>query len=456
MYSRIFPLLLVLVPSLSVCAPPPRHRESANLVPITVKRSPEGNFFDVGVALGSSVFELEVDTGSSDLWVARTGFQCFDRLNNTQLAPQEACDYEAVPKYNPLASSTFSTLKNQTFGVSYGAGIALGIVGTEQVKLGDLIVHNQVIGVADRITVPGDGISSGILGLGYPLLTSAHPGKSITNDTLSLLTNKVLYDPLLFRMHIQGLIPAWFSLTLDRLPRGQSMGSGGLLGLGVLPGVKTSGPFVATPVEITDGLPVELTGGKISEWTLTVEDVVWGAGNSSRSAQTDIAPFQAVVDSGNFFNQLPQEIADQVNAAFKPPATYNASTGSYTVNCGAIPPSFGVTIAGKTFSQSSDDMVFQLPNGNCVSTIKRSAAAEGIALNFLGAAWLQSVVAVFDFGKNEMRFAPRVPDGAASNRYTNVTDTTPMMSSAGRSESSQLVAGGALASLVLAICGLVL
>ncbi|KAI0407928.1 acid protease [Xylaria palmicola] len=449
MYSKTAFLFLTVIPSLSVCTPSPHRRGSANLVPITVKTSSEGNFFDAKVTLGDSVFELLVDTGSSDIWVARAGLQCYDRADDTQLAPQEACNYEDVAKYDPSASATFSKLKNQTFGANYGAGIALGVVGTEDAKLGDITVRGQTIGVVDRITIPSDGLYSGILGLGYPLLTSAHPGDSVANDTISLLTNKIPYDPLLFHMNSQGLVPAWFSLALARLPRGQPMGSGGFLGLGVLPGVDTNGPFVTVPVELTEGIPVELTGGKISEWTLSVEGVVWSPGNSSIAAKTNTITFQAVVDCGNFFNQLPQEIADQANAAFTPPAAYDAAKDSYVVDCDAVPPSFGLKIGGTTFSQRPDDMIFQLPDGTCVSTIKRAAGAEGISLNFIGAAWLQSVVAVFDFGKNEMRFAPRADDGAMSNASTsgtgNGTGNPPVVSSAGQLKSLwQLGSGGVM------------
>lgn len=261
-------------------------------------------------------------------------------------------------------------------------------------------------------------------------------------------------------MHKQGLIPAWYSLALARLPRGQSAGSGGFLGLGALPGIETRGPFVTTPVELTDALPVELTGGNISEWTLSVEGVVWSPGNSSITPKTNSTAFKAVVDSGNFFNQLPQEIADQVNAAFTPPATYDVTTDSYIVGCDAISPPFGLIIAGTTFSQSPDDMIFQFPNGTCVSTIKRSATGEGLALNFLGAAWLQNVIAVFDFGRNEMRFAQRADGGAVFNGSTtstrNGTSTPFMISSAGQFKSSRRFGSSVLLLLAWGIGVLVL
>jgi hypothetical protein len=440
-----------LVPTISSTVLPLSRRALSNSSPIIAANAVAGNFFDTEVTLGKSKFKLLVDTGSSDTWVVRTGYRCFDPLDNTQFAPTETCDYGAVATYDPSTSSSFSQLKNETFGATYGAGIALGIVGAEDVMLGGITVRGQTIGIADRVTIPGDGINSGILGLGYPFLTSAHPGTSVANDTISLLTNKALYDPLLFRMHKQGSIPAWFSLAISRLPHGQTTGIGGFLGLGALPDVKTSGPFVVAPVEVTEALPLELTGGRkmITEWTLSVEEVTWGSGNRSQTAipiSTNATCFQAVVDSGNYFNQLPQEVADHVNAAYNPPATYDAIADSYVVDCDAVPPSFGIAIAGTTFYQQAADMVFQHPDGACVSTIKRQAAQGSIALNFLGDVFLQNVVAVFDFGKNEMRFAPRADGGGfVTKESTNKTqDSPPMISSADQSHSSGALAAGAL------------
>ncbi|KAJ3579602.1 hypothetical protein NPX13_g965 [Xylaria arbuscula] len=437
---------LGLLPSLLLCAAHPGRRDTTNLVPLTATNAPDGNFFDVELTIGGNAFKFLADTGSSDLWVAHTGFQCFDSSNNTKLASPDVCRYENVAKYDPATSATFSKVKNETFGVHYGNGIAIGAVGTEQVKLANFTVPRQTFGVADRISTPSDGGSSGILGLGYPILTSAHPGPTVANDTISLLSNKVIYDPLLIHLYKLGYIPAWFSLALERLPRGQSTGNGGTLGLGVLPDVKTNGPFVTAPVEVTEAIPEELAGGKIiTEWTLTVDNVIWSTRNSSRTVSAtklNSTSFQAVVDSGNFFNQLPDKIADEVNAQFAPPAKYNRGLDGYIVNCDAVPPSFAVVIAGTKLVQHPDDMIFQLPTGTCITNIKRSGDSDGLALNFLGGAWLQSVVAVFDFGKNEMRFARRADSNATFNT------PSPPTSLAGQLEALGFRATGALALLM--------
>ncbi|KAI1298845.1 acid protease [Xylaria venustula] len=454
MHSKTL-LFLGFVSSLSLCAPSPHRRDSTNLITLKSRSSAEGVCFDAQVNIGSTVFELNADTGSSDLWVARTGFQCYNRTDITRLAPQEACMYDEIKKYDPTTSSTFVQIQNETFGAKYGVGIALGIVGTEEVAVGGITVDRQTIGVADRITVPSDGIASGILGLGHPILTSAHPGNTVANDTISLLTNKVIYQPLVYRMHAQGLIPSWFSLALERLPKGRTTGKGGVFGLGALPDVQTVGPFVTAPVEVTESLPTELSGGKITEWTLSVQGVAWRAGNSTGSFTHNTTRFQAVVDSGTFYNEFPQGIADSINAEFVPPATYDDALGNYIVDCDATPPSLSVTIANTTFSQSPDDMIFQLPNGTCLSSLTRASMGEGITFNFLGGVWLQNVVAVFDFGKEEMRFAQRAGNSAESNSSTTGT-TIPPVSSGGQSKSPQIGATGALALLAWGIGSLIL
>jgi hypothetical protein len=46
----------------------------------------------------------------------------------------------------------------------------------------------------------------------------------------------------------------------------------------------------------------------------------------------------------------------------------------------------------------------------------------GISLAFLGDAFLKNVVAVFDFGKNEMRFAARNDSGTPTSNNPSATN----------------------------------
>ncbi|KEY74838.1 hypothetical protein S7711_06522 [Stachybotrys chartarum IBT 7711] len=397
-------LSLASVASTALSAIAPLHRRSApaqqNPSPITATLN--SFWFDVQVQLGNQTFYLLVDTGSSDTWVAKTGYTCFNAETNVEVSSQE-CNWN--PTYNAPASLRY--IDDQWFGVQYGTGIALGRMGIENVTLGGITVPEQIVGIVDRTTDKGDGINSGVLGLGFPTLTSAHPGSEFENNTLSLITNRVIYDPIFVSMYKQGLVEPWYSIAIDRLPRNTPTGPGGWLGLGELPPVEHSDDWATAPIEITNGIPDEFyqRGPEISLMTLTIDSISWG---SPLSPTTNTTSFQGVVDSGNPMNLIPIEIAESFNSQFEPPAEFDRDSGLYIVDCNAEVPSLGVTIDGHIFWHNSQDLIAQdHTSGICYSTISTPAEGFGIQLHFLGDAFLKNVVAVFDFGSKEMRFAAR-------------------------------------------------
>lgn len=387
---------------------PLRRREGkSNPAPMT--GTEYGVIYDVDIQFGNQSFVLLVDTGSSDTWVVRTGFRCIDKADNAELPPED-CRYANT--YN--LTDTFTPVDNQTFGVQYGTGIAMGIVGHEDVTLAGITVRGQTVGIVDSITDVGDDLISGILGLGYPPLTSAHPGSNFDND--SLLLDRARYDPLHVTMHKRGLIEAWFSLAIERLDVDAATGPGGYLGLGELPPVSYDDHWAVAPVEVTEAIPLELTAGvrEITFWTLTVEGVSWGPAGDALDDDAGVSrnatAFQAVVDSGNPMNMFPPELASKINAAFDPAGKFDEETQTYVVECDARPPRVGVTIDGRTFWHRGEDLVIRQADGSCYSSLTPTGEGDGIQLNFLGDAFLKNVVAVFDFGKDEMRYAARLDD----------------------------------------------
>ncbi|KAG9252439.1 putative aspartic-type endopeptidase [Emericellopsis atlantica] len=387
----------------------PLHRRTGNSTshaqdnPAPLIATLNSFWFDVEVQIGNQTFYLLVDTGSSDTWVAADGYTCIDPADNRVL-PSEECMWS--PTYTVPQSMRY--IQNQTFGVKYGTGVALGKLGIESVTVGGITVQEQAIGIVDRATDKGDGVNSGILGLGFPMLTSAHPGTVLENDTMSLITNRIPYEPTFVNMYKKGLVESWYSIAINRLPRDVASGMGGWLGLGELPPVEHTDDWAVAPIEITEGIPDEFyPGGKpvISLMTLTVDGASWG---SSSPYTTNTTKLQAVVDSGNNMNLVPIEIAESVNGLFEPPATFKQDLDIYVVDCHAKPPSFGVTIDGHTFWHDPEDMISKdNTTGLCYSTLGNSADGLGTQMSFLGDAFMKNVVSVFDFGKTEMRFAAR-------------------------------------------------
>ncbi|XHG09030.1 hypothetical protein AWENTII_012110 [Aspergillus wentii] len=234
------------------------------------------------------------------------------------------------------------------------------------------------------------------------LLWEESPSKTRSNTSnSSYWYDRIVYNPLFTNMYEQGLVAPYFSLALARTAQNSSTGFGGYLSLGTLPPVPHS-DFSIVPVEILDNIPLNYTSGKRvrSYWALTVSGATYGSSTNS-------TPFQAFVDSGNYISYLPSAIANSVNALFEPPARYDASLGAYVVDCTAKAPSFGLQIGNQTFFHNGADMIYQTGEGICISSVAASenVGIEGLTLNIIGVPFLKNVVAVFDFGWNEMRFA---------------------------------------------------
>jgi hypothetical protein len=160
-----------------------------------------GTVFDVEATIGGQTFQLLVDFSSCDLCVMRTGFTCLDKETGLQLADEE-CGYDLIRTYN--VSDTYEEISHQILGIEYGAGVASGAMAFEGVTVAGVSVPRQRIAVADKSTPMGDGVNSGLLGLGYPSLTSAHPSNITDNTTYWF--HRLPYKPMLFEIYEQGLI----------------------------------------------------------------------------------------------------------------------------------------------------------------------------------------------------------------------------------------------------------
>jgi hypothetical protein len=313
-------------------------------------------------------------------------------------------------------------------GDFYGAGIVAGQVGYETVTLAGVKIPKQEVGIASSLTLLGDGFSSGLLGLAYPAITSAHPGVTVDNTTF--LYNRSTYNPVIFNMAAASLIKPLFSLAIERIPFDDPTGPGGFLALGEIAPVSHSPHWARAPVVILPQIPINVTGNKSQRayWALKVKSVVYGPGTkapgteacfnyteplpSSAKLSKNTTSFNAVLDNGNQYTWLPSAVAEQINALFSPPATPpvpGSGNPLWAVQCNATAPVFGVEIDNQIFWHDPRDMIFNGGDGTCTSAVGR---AEDLSLNgvmspFLGLQFFKNVPAVFDFGVNEIRLSAR-------------------------------------------------
>lgn len=363
-----------------------------------------GQVFLAPITFGTETFNAILDTGSSDTWLAVSGFQCTSVVTG---APQSEADCGFGSTYN--ISKTFKQIPNENFNITYAdLEVVTGIEGIEEVTLAGITVKNQQVGVVDVAAWNGDGVSSGLIGLAFPSITSAFVGTDPSQDSRN---NTITYNPIFTNMYTEGDVAPVFSLALTR-----GNASGGFLAIGGLPQVAHSNRFASSPLQVlTMHNTAAPTGAKpqYQFYAITIQGFeLLGAKYTNSSYGAHPNPFgppdvpeteQVIIDSGTTLNYLTSEIAYAANSLFSPPALFDETINGFTVECDAIPPTFGVDISGQTFFINAADMIADTGQGVCLSGIQDG----GNTLTILGDVFLKNVLAVFDVGAAQMRFAAR-------------------------------------------------
>ncbi|KIK81195.1 hypothetical protein PAXRUDRAFT_199653 [Paxillus rubicundulus Ve08.2h10] len=135
----------------------PRKRgEGTNLL---TNQNADSSYFG-SLALGTPPvsFNVILDTGSADLWVADSGCQT-------------GCS--GISVFDSASSSTYQN-RGQEFSVTYGSGQVIGILAEDAVQMAGFSVQNQPFGAVTQIssrllTSP----VSGLLGLGWQSISSS-------------------------------------------------------------------------------------------------------------------------------------------------------------------------------------------------------------------------------------------------------------------------------------------
>ncbi|XP_040111881.1 pregnancy-associated glycoprotein 2-like [Oryx dammah] len=112
-------------------------------------------FGNITIGTPPQEFQVNFDTGSSDLWVPSV--DCRSPSCSTH------------KRFNPQKSTTFQRL-DQKIKLIYGSGSMNGVLGRDTIQIGNLVITNQIFGLSQNQSsgvleqVPYDGI----LGLAYP------------------------------------------------------------------------------------------------------------------------------------------------------------------------------------------------------------------------------------------------------------------------------------------------
>ncbi|KAF9277211.1 1,3-beta-glucanosyltransferase [Mortierella alpina] len=107
------------------------------------------------------MFKLDMDTGSSDLWIPSK--KC------GELNPK--CNRHA--RFDPSLSSTATELKT-VWKIDYGDGSTVsGHLAVDRLEFSDITIENQLFGMADRESSSFlEDVVDGVFGLGFPALSA--------------------------------------------------------------------------------------------------------------------------------------------------------------------------------------------------------------------------------------------------------------------------------------------
>ncbi|KAK7735261.1 hypothetical protein SLS53_007651 [Cytospora paraplurivora] len=327
-----------------------------------------GTNYGINVTFGSQTLLLDLDTGSSDTWAFYTKTNCTTRTG--EALGGRSCNLG--PRYT--GNFTYGTIKDEHLFIRYGDGESVeGPLGYMDVTVGGIRVRNQTVGLANETLWHGNNVSSGVLGLAYPVLTNAYYGPRGQEDWWWAAQ----YSPVFSTMVGQGLVDSFFSVAINR-PGGNL--SAGAVGFG--------------------GVPEGVVG--VDYDTAAQADIIV-ADVANVVSETSDYSFYTIIPDGWYF-----ALAEAINKMFSPPAEFSFENNGYLTTCDAVTPRVAVVIDGTPFYLNPEDLIFRsVPDeftGLCMTAIKGGPHGPFV----LGDVFLKNVLAVFDIGDNVIQLASRV------------------------------------------------
>ncbi|KAK4235241.1 hypothetical protein C8A03DRAFT_36906 [Achaetomium macrosporum] len=370
-------------------------------------------YYIIDLEVGNQTIPVSVDTGSSDTWMVQEPYECVSFWWDGP-GTKPNCGLGSGFQGN-LSGGIIPDLP--PFVRSYVDGTFVsGFYGRENVAIAGITAHNQRLAIVNQAYWHGDGQTSGLLGLAYPYLTSLDGSDQ----------NQPPYDPVFTTMWKSGAIDPVFSIALSRSEdqgnrTGRENPSSGkieesYLALGGLPPVDVDeATWARTPIHGMMAVPQ--WGFETDEkgmYIIKPDAFVVEKKAGSKSSEDDGAvvtrnttQIPVLIDVGATLSYLPKAIVNPLYAAFDPPAQYMSSGGLFYAACNATIPRFGVQIGESTFYMAPEDLLRQTARDPTGEWCRVGVTDTDTPPHVLGVSFLTNVVAVFDVGKSEMRFAAR-------------------------------------------------
>ncbi|EJD41539.1 acid protease [Auricularia subglabra TFB-10046 SS5] len=261
-------------------APPDMHAavQPYGVQPLT--NYGEDSFYYGAVSVGTprgQVLNVDIDTGSADLWV------------------QSGCRQCTSKQFQPSKSRTFQQT-GQPFSIQYGSGSASGSLGRDTVTIAGQTVTNQYFGLVNNPSSDFLGTpSSGLIGMAFSSIASS--GQPTFFENL---------------MAQNSAIAPFFSVYLTR-----KQPSGSQVCLGCYDRTKSTSAITWLPV-------VSKT-----YWTVAMNGALVG-----RAPVPSAGGLVAAIDTGTTLIYVPNAFAQQIYAQI--PGSYLTDDGYYAAPCSTL------------------------------------------------------------------------------------------------------------------------
>ncbi|EJD46139.1 acid protease [Auricularia subglabra TFB-10046 SS5] len=308
------------------------------------------SFYYGAVSIGTKgqVLNVDIDTGSADLWV------------------QSGCRDCTSAQFQPSKSKTFKKT-TQKFSIQYGSGSASGTLGHDTVTIAGLTVSDQYFGLVDKPSSDFLGTpSSGLIGMAFSSIASSKKPTFFEN---LMMGNK-------------GMSP-FFSVYLTRTSTG-AKGSQVCLGCYDRSKVADGGGITWLPVTSKTYWAVGMTGALVNK-----KAVVPPSGGS----------LYAAIDTGTTLIYVPNAFAKAIYAQV--PGAYLTQSGYYAAPCESLSSgTIALVFSGQPFAFNIND--FNLGrkssgSSTCVAGILGLGNGFPSNLAIVGDEFLKSWYSTYDY-----------------------------------------------------------
>ncbi|KJA24015.1 hypothetical protein HYPSUDRAFT_65826 [Hypholoma sublateritium FD-334 SS-4] len=360
--------------------------------------------YTVPVELGGKVFHVNLDTGSSDLWLVS------DKCHTN------ACRGASVARYPTSFFRTTSMDVEMLYGDSKSGTFASGTVGLDTASIAGIALPRHPFAlIEDTNNLLVQFGASGIFGLSFPAASTVQAALLGTEEGSDIDVDDYVHSiesngPLLSRMtEAKVLDIPTFSISLERHTNG--LDGKGLLTIGNLPeGIDNSsltwvpvrlypgkdggmGTFSAAPEEVRWEIEIDgvfLEGQRLPESTTPANGV-------------DSERVSALIDTGNSLLRGPEDVVVKILQTLSPRFDPNVAGSVPSVPCG-MAPALSFQIGGQMFPIDPRDFVSQLDPEDAVACqadnlVPTDPPSYGNLFRWsLGTPFFRSNLVVFHYG----------------------------------------------------------